>query len=261
MASTKRMDIAISDPSQKRHAGGARKAVPLVGITTYAEVADWADWPQPVILAPQNYTDCLVAAGASPVLLPPWTAEAAEVGETLGRLDGLVLIGGDDVCGNFYGRSEDLAEHVSQRHNPARDAFEIAAARHAWAADMPLLAICRGLQVLNVALGGTLVPDLFAAGRSRGHRIKRGVFNRHEVAFESGSAVHALYGSATDVHSHHHQAVDRLADGLAVAGTSADGVIEAVEAPGRRFAVGVQWHPEEGEDLALFEAFVREASR
>jgi putative glutamine amidotransferase len=239
----------------------APRSAPIVGVTTYAEVADWAEWPQPVVLAPQNYTHCLVAAGASPVLLPPWTVDGLGAGPTLDRLDGVVLIGGEDVCGELYGRSEDREEHRLRRHNPTRDAFEIAVVRHAWETDMPLFAICRGMQVLNVALGGTLIPDLFSAGHSRGHRIKRGVFNRHAVSFEDGSALHELYGTATDVPSHHHQAIDRLADGLVVSGCADDGVIEAVEAPGRRFTVGVQWHPEEGEDMALFHAFVAEASR
>jgi gamma-glutamyl-gamma-aminobutyrate hydrolase PuuD len=242
-------------------AAKAAPAAPLVGVTTYAEVADWADWPQPVVLTPQNYVSCLVKAGANPVLLPPAVADAEAVGRTLDRLDGLVLIGGDDICGRVLGAHEDEEEHNRQRHNPARDAFELVAARLAWARDMPTLAICRGIQVLNVALGGTLIGDLFEAGYSREHRVKRGIFNRHPVEFEPRSAMSELYGRTTDVLSHHHQAIDRLAEGLVVTGRAEDGVVEAVEAPDRRFVVGVQWHPEEGDDLALFRAFVREATR
>lgn len=237
------------------------KACPVVGVTTYSEIADWADWPQPVVLAPSSYTNCLIAAGALPVLLPPWTGESAEAGAMLSRLDGLVLIGGDDVCGEFYDRDEDAALHSAQRHNAARDAFEIAAVRHAWAVDMPLLAICRGMQVLNVALGGTLIEDLFSAGYSPTHRIRRGVFHRHPVTFDLNSRLHAVYGRTADVPSHHHQAIDRVAEALLVTGRSDDCIVEAVEAPERRFVVGVQWHPEEGEDMGLFQAFVDAASR
>jgi putative glutamine amidotransferase len=233
---------------------------PLIGVTTYAEVADWADWPQPVVLTPQNYVSCLEKAGAQPVLLPPGRADAESLGRTLDRLDGLVLIGGDDLCGRFWGREEDEEEHRRQRHNPVRDAFEITAAQVAWARDMPTLAICRGVQVLNVALGGSLIADIFEAGYSREHRVKRGTFNRHLVAFDPNSAVARIYGGRTDVLSHHHQAIDRVADRLLVTGRAEDGVVEAVEAPDRRFVVGVQWHPEEGDDLALFKGFVREAS-
>jgi putative glutamine amidotransferase len=234
---------------------------PLVGVTTYSETADWADWPQPVVLSPQNYVTCIAAAGGNPVLLPPWSAEDHDVAATLARLDAVVLIGGDDVCGDFYGRAEGAAEHRSHRHNPTRDAFEIAVARRAWAYDLPTLAICRGLQILNVALEGTLITDLVSAGYTREHRIKRGVFNHHAASFDAGSLLYEICGPTTEVPSHHHQAIDRLGDGLVATGRSEDGVIEAVEAPDRRFVVGVQWHPEEGTDMALFEAFIRQASR
>ena len=236
-------------------------APPLIGVTTYAEVADWANWPQPVVLTPQNYISCLSGAGGNPVLLPPGDPDDGAVERTLDRLDGLVLIGGDDICGRLWGCPEDEEQHRALRHNPVRDDFEIAAARLAWARDMPTLAICRGIQVLNVALGGTLIPDLFEVGFSMEHRVRRGIFNRHLVDFEPNSSLHRVYGRRTDVLSHHHQAIDRVADGLRVIGRADDNVIEAVEAPDRRFVLGVQWHPEEGDDLALFQAFVREAAR
>jgi gamma-glutamyl-gamma-aminobutyrate hydrolase PuuD len=254
------MSLSTHEETVERSTDAAG-AAPMIGISTYAEIADWADWPQPVVLAPHNYIDCLVAAGASPVLLPSSTRDHATIGSTLDRLDGLVLIGGDDVCPESYGLPEAPQEHREGRHRPDRDVFEIALARHAWSADMPLLAICRGMQILNVALGGTLIADLFSAGFSHEHRIKRGVFNDHGVAFEPGTIAHELCGAVADVPSHHHQAIDRLADGLVVAGRSADGVIEAVEARTHSFVVGVQWHPEEGVDMALFEALVSAAAR
>lgn len=234
---------------------------PVIGVTTYAELADWADWPQPVVLAPANYVNCVAAAGGVPVLLPPWSANDGDTAATLERLDGVLLIGGDDVCGEFYGRTEEPDEHDRGRHRPERDAFEIAVARHAWQRDVPMLAICRGVQVLNVALGGTLIADLFTAGYGREHRIKRGVFNRHPVTLEPGSKVRAICGARPEVPSHHHQAIDHVAEGLVASGRSDDGLIEAVEAPGRTFIVGVQWHPEEGTDMALFRALIDHASR
>ncbi len=224
---------------------------PVIGITTYSVLADWADWPQLAVLTPQTYTTCIVNAGASPMLLPPASNPGA-----LSRLDGLMLIGGEDVCGRSYGRTESDQEHVEYRHHPERDAFEIAATRWAWARDVPILAICRGIQVLNVALGGSLIGDLFSSGASPGHRLERGVFHDHRVTFDAGSALHRLYGEGTRVPSHHHQAIDELADDLLVTGRAEDGVIEAVEAANKRFVVGVQWHPEEGDGAMLFETFV-----
>jgi gamma-glutamyl-gamma-aminobutyrate hydrolase PuuD len=178
----------------------------------------------------------------------------------LDRLDGLLVIGGDDLCGEVSGRAEEPDEHLHQRHNPVRDAFEISAVRHAWETDMPVLAICRGIQVLNVALGGSVIRDLFSAGYSQDHRIKRGVFNDHRVTFEPGSRMAELYGDEAHVPSHHHQAIERLAEGLVVSGVSDDRVIEAVEAPDHRFTLGVQWHPEEAEDSVLFDALVEAAT-
>jgi anthranilate synthase component 2/putative glutamine amidotransferase len=229
----------------------------VVGVTTYAVVADWANWPQRSALTPLAYTDRLLAAGASPVLLPVGERAApGQIGEALARLDGLVLIGGEDVCGRFYGRDEDPREHEEHRHRPERDASEIEAVKVAWEHELPILAICRGLQVLNVALGGTLVPDLAEAGALPDHRIQRGVFHHHDIAIEPGTVLHGLYGDEASVPSHHHQAVERLAPDLRVTARSGDGVIEGVEGRNGTFAVGVQWHPEEGAETVLFEAFV-----
>jgi gamma-glutamyl-gamma-aminobutyrate hydrolase PuuD len=230
---------------------------PVVAVTTYAVVADWASWPQRSALTPMAYTDRLLAAGASPVLLPvDERGEPGRVGRALERLDGLVLIGGEDVCGRFYGRDEEGHEHEQNRHRPERDASEIEAARVAWERALPILAICRGLQVLNVALGGTLVPDLAEAGALPEHRLRRGSFHHHQVAIEPDTVLHGLYGSEASVPSHHHQAVDRVADGLRVAARAEDGVVEGAEGRNGAFAVGVQWHPEEAAESGLFEAFV-----
>jgi gamma-glutamyl-gamma-aminobutyrate hydrolase PuuD len=255
------VEISTSTNAAKGRQSVSGVRSPLIGLTTYAEVADWANWPQPVVLTPANYVASIVSAGGSPVLLPPSSADDSNAAETVARLDGIVLIGGDDVCGERYGRREDPEEHRVQRHRPERDAFEISLAREAWKADTPLLAICRGAQVLNVALGGTLIPDLFAAGYAREHRIQRGVFTRHPVMLDGGSALGRRLGSHVDVPSHHHQAIDRLGEGLVATGWAEDGVIEAIEAPARTFMVGVQWHPEEGADMSVFEALIENSAR
>jgi gamma-glutamyl-gamma-aminobutyrate hydrolase PuuD len=226
----------------------------VVGVTSYREQADWADWPQEAVLVPAGYLDRLAAAGVSPVLLPPLTdrglAEAS-----LNRIDGLVLIGGDDVCGRAYGLDESAEEHRSGGHRPDRDRHEMLATHFAWERGLPVLAICRGLQLLNVALGGTLITDLATFGASRRHRVKRGEFHDHPVHFERGSALAKIYGDSADVPSHHHQAIDRLADGLVVTGRAHDGIIESVEATNGRVVLGVQWHPEEGQEMEIFRAF------
>jgi gamma-glutamyl-gamma-aminobutyrate hydrolase PuuD len=232
---------------------------PVVGVTTYGELADWSNWPQNAYLTPQTYLRCIHAAGGTSVLLPGVHGGEPDSPEPvlapLSRLDGLVVIGGNDVCGRFYGRDEEPEEHV--QHRPDRDAYEIAAIRHAWENHMPILAICRGIQILNVALGGTLVKDLVTAGASREHRGPVwGELTRHSVRLDPGTRIHALYGDEAAVPSHHHQAIDRLADPLRVTARASDGVIESVEGDDDHFVMGVQWHPEEGEDMVLFESFV-----
>lgn len=231
---------------------------PLIGITTYAEVVSHGRWTEHVAFAPSTYSNVLFRAGANSVLLPPWP-EPMEAESLISRLDGVVLSGGEDICGLEYGREEEDAEHETEIHNPLRDGFEIAVARQAWDSRVPILAICRGIQVLNVALGGTLVPDLAAAGADERHRLVPGEFNPHEVDFEPGSRMHSLFGDRTDVPSHHHQALDRVSDDLVISGRAPDGMIEAAEsADPDRFALGVQWHPEEGTDPTLFNALVEE---
>jgi gamma-glutamyl-gamma-aminobutyrate hydrolase PuuD len=226
---------------------------PIVGLSTYSVRADWGSWSDDAVLAPRSYTRCLSRSGGIPVLLAP--APPAAVDRILDSIDGLVLIGGEDICGRFYGRDEPEEEHEAEGHHIERDEFEIRLARGAWSRDMPVLGICRGLQLLNVALNGTLIHDLAGIGASSDHR-DYGTFTPHPVALDPGTKVHELLGPMPDVPSHHHQAIDRLGSGLVATGHSADGVVEAAEAPDKRFAVGVQWHPEEGTEMALFDAFV-----
>lgn len=240
-----------------RRKRSALSAGPVVGVTTYAVLADWMGWPMQSALTPVSYVDRLVRAGATTVLLPVTANRPEAPRDSLTRLDGLVLVGGEDVCGRFYGRSETDEEHDTHSHHPDRDLFEISMAKTAWELGLPILAICRGVQVLNVALGGTLIPDLPSAGASQEHLLTWGDFNHHSVSFTPDSALHRLYGAKADVPSHHHQAIDTLADDLVVTGRTSDGIIEAVEAHHGRSVLGVQWHPEEGTETVLFDAFVK----
>jgi putative glutamine amidotransferase len=231
---------------------------PLVAVSTYSVAADWVVWSASSSLTPNTYLDRLDRAGALPVMLPSLTAEPAVVDRLLDAVSAVVLIGGEDICGRAAGRDEAEADHAA--HNPERDRFEIALAQRAWERDVPTLGICRGMQVLNVARGGTLIPDLPSVGASPDHRVEPGVFTDHPVAVEPDSRLWELFGEQATARSHHHQAIDRVGDGLRVTGRAPDAVVEAVEDPTRRFFLGVQWHPEESDDLTLFEALVEAAT-
>jgi len=233
-------------------------AAPVIGVSTYSVFADWKEWADHSALTPTTYLRCLHRAGAAALLIPSLSLGELPVDILLDRVDGIVLIGGEDVCGARSGREE--SEEVHERHSEERDAFEIEIVQRAWDRDLPILGICRGAQVLNVALGGTVVEDVFEAGGERYHRLDEGSFNNHVVNLDQGSLGSRLYGTTASVPSHHHQAVEVVADDLVVTGTAPDGVIEVVEGLGRKFVIGVQWHPEEGDALVLFEGLV-EASR
>jgi putative glutamine amidotransferase len=225
---------------------------PLIGISTYREQARWGFWDVPAVLLPATYADAVAACGGEPVLLPTGSISAGVVA----RLDGLVLAGGADIDPARYGRPP--GEHTTVVR-PDRDAAELAVLAAALARDLPLLAVCRGMQLLNVLLGWDLVqhpPDVPGAAL---HQAGPGVFARREVRTVPGTALAGLLGPAAPADCHHHQALDRVADGLTPAAWAEDGVLEAVEATGSRFCVGVQWHPEAGEDRRLFGALVRAA--
>jgi putative glutamine amidotransferase len=228
----------------------------VIGLTTYAEPATMLVWQREFALLHATYVAATERAGGIAVLLPPQCSGAAPAAadEVLDRVDGLVLTGGADVDPLRYGEAP--GERTS-RPRVLRDEWETALARDALDRGLPLLAICRGLQIINVALGGTLhqhLPDLIGDER---HQPGPGVFGDVDVNIEPGTRTAGLLGPRVRVSCHHHQALARLAPGLTVTGRADDGTVEAVEVPGQAFALGVQWHPEEnGEDTRLFAALV-----
>jgi putative glutamine amidotransferase len=228
---------------------------PIVGITSYAEMARWGVWEAPTALIPLSYVRVVEAAGGRPLLVPPST-DAVE--ETLDALDGLILSGGADLDPETYG-AESHPETNGVR--PERDAAELALLQGALARDMPVLAVCRGSQILNVARGGDLVQHLPEVVGHERHKETPGVFADHGVEILSGTRLGKVVGEHAPVKSHHHQGYGRLGEGLREAARAEDGTVEAIEDPSKRFALGVLWHPEEGEDAALFRALVDEARR
>jgi putative glutamine amidotransferase len=226
---------------------------PVIGITTYLTPARFGAWEEEAALIPAAYVNAIEAAGGRPLLVPPST-EAIE--ETLDRLDGLLFSGGSDLDPEVYGQE---AHPETNGIVPERDRAEIALLRAALERDMPVLAVCRGSQVLNVALGGDLVQHLPEIVGDEKHKHTAGEFADHDVDLVTGTRVQEILGDHAPVKSHHHQGYGRIGDGLREAARADDGTIEALEDPSRRFAMGVLWHPEAGEDLALFEALVAEA--
>lgn len=222
---------------------------PLIGITTYREQARWSTWDSCAVLLPASYPRAVAAAGAEPVLLPTGSTSAAVVA----RLDALVVAGGPDVEPARYGQQPGPHTVVTR---PDRDAAELELLGAALERGLPVLAVCRGHQLLNVLLGGTLVQHLPDLAGARTHDPGPGRYEPHEVRTEAGSTVRALLGERVAAHCHHHQAVDVLAPTLRVTARADDGTVEAVERDGPAFCLGVQWHPEAGEDGRLFGALV-----
>ena len=229
-------------------------APPVIGIACAVLRAQWGPWDQPAAVVAADYVRQVQAAGGIAMVVPP---QSSDPGEVLDRIDGLMLTGGNDLESSLYGED---AHSEAEAPDPERDAWEFALVREAIARDMPFLGICRGMQVMNVAFGGSLTQHLPESLGTTDHRRTTGSFdgNDHLVDLEEGSLIARAAGEVVhSVPSHHHQAVDRLGDGLALTGVSSgDGVAEAIELPGHRFALGVQWHPEADPTSSVIAALV-----
>lgn len=228
---------------------------PIVGITTYVTTATYGAWEEETALVPADYVRVIERAGGRPLLIPP-SDDGLE--ETLDVLDGLILSGGSDLDPGTYGHEP---HPETGGVHEERDRAELALLQGALERDLPLLAVCRGSQILNVGLGGDLVqhlPDLVGHDE---HKHTPGEYADHDVTVEPGTRLAELLGDRAPVKSHHHQGFGRLGKGLREAARAHDGTLEALEDPSRRFTLGVLWHPEAGEDQRLFEALVEEARR
>jgi putative glutamine amidotransferase len=226
---------------------GAR---PLIGITCYVEQARWGAWDMPAALVPYTYVRAVEAAGGRAIVVPPSTADPQEV---LSVLDGLVLAGGADIDPGHYGE-QPHEQTVGLR--PDRDAGELALLAGALDDDLPVLGICRGMQLMTVQAGGRLSQHLPDEVGHDGHRPSVGVFGEHGVRTAPGSAVGQILGSTTRVRSYHHQGVADPGKLTVTGWAEEDGTVEVVEDPGHPFALGVLWHPEVGDDPRLFDALV-----
>jgi putative glutamine amidotransferase len=229
---------------------------PVIGLTTYREEAAWGVWHQRADLLHTEYADTVVAAGGVPVLLPPATDDPDAAAAVIARVRGLIVCGGADV---------DPARYDAEPHDrtagwrPDRDAWELALLEAAAAADLPVLGVCRGMQVMAVHAGGVLdqhTPDVVGHDE---HSPGGDAFGRLEVHTAEGSRVRAAEGETVSSQCHHHQSV-RSHPGFVATAWAPDETIEAMEAPGDRFCMGVQWHPEMGRDQALFSALVAAAA-
>ncbi|MGW0735449.1 gamma-glutamyl-gamma-aminobutyrate hydrolase family protein [Streptomyces sp. NPDC002851] len=223
-------------------------AGPLIGVTTYLSDASWGVWEQEAALLPSAYPRLVQAAGGLAAMLPPDDPERAAA--TVARLDGLVIAGGPDVAPECYGAARDPRTGPP---TPERDAWELALIDAALTSGTPLLGICRGMQLLNVARGGTLLQHM------DGHTKDVGVFGDHAVRPVPGTRYAAIVPAEDTVPTYHHQAVDQLGDGLVISAYADDGTVEAVELPGDGWVLGVQWHPEMGTDLRVMRALVAAA--
>ena len=230
-------------------------AKPLIGISTYLEDGvRWGVWDMPAALLPAGYPRLVQRAGGLAVMLPP-DDDPGAAADAVARLDGLVVSGGPDVAPDRYGTAP---APETGPPSPERDAWELALTGAALERGLPLLGICRGMQVLNVARGGTLVQHL------EGHRGAPGVFDAHTVKPVPGTLLERVLPEAGPVPTYHHQAVDTVGRGLTVCAHAEDGTVEALEADGDGdgdggFVLGVQWHPEAGDDVRVMRALVAAA--
>jgi putative glutamine amidotransferase len=234
---------------------------PVIGICTAVERARWSVWDQDAFLLARSYVRAIQSAGGLVVMIPPDAHLEDEPDEILDLVDGLILAGGADIDPSAYGAEA----HPETTHTvPERDSFEIALARRAMDRDIPLLGICRGMQLMNVARGGTLEQHLPESHGHHDHRRALGTFDDadHDVRLTEGSLAHRVAGEERHAtKSHHHQGIGAVGEGFEVTGRAVmDDLPEVLEDPTRRFALGVQWHPEADEASRFVAALVDEAA-
>jgi len=228
---------------------------PIIGITGELEAARWGNWIREAVVSPVSYTRAVERAGGTPVILPP--VPSSSVPSLIARIDALVVAGGGrDVDPSLYNEAPhdqtDIPDH-------RRDRFEILMIRAAIEADLPFLAISRGLQILNVARGGTLIQHLPDRLGTESHKPDPVKMTMHDVQVSAASKLGRVLGGTAQVPAAHHQAIDRIGSGLLTVAWTPDQVVEGVELQGHKFGIGVQWHPEEGDDARIFEALVAAA--
>ena len=234
---------------------------PLIGLSTYRSPAQMDGYDTDFVALPAQYLEAITRGGGVGVLIPPQPLQSDEALRILRSLDGLVVCGGWDIEPSRYGQE---ASDKLEATDPLRDETEMTLLGAALELDMPVLGICRGAQILNVHLGGTLhqhVPDVTGSDR---YRKPGGLFTKEDMVLEPHSRLARIFSGDSTVPGpvQHHQAIDQVADGLVVAARGPDGIVQGVEAPGKTFCVAVQWHPEENlDDVRIFEALVAEADR
>ena len=242
---------------------------PRIGLSTYRDHVSWGPWAHEAAALPTTYVDCVAASGGLPLLLPPSGdavlghqsyagQEASLAAEAIAILDGLVITGGADVDPALY---DEPVHAETGEPQLLRDKWELALLAAALDRDIPVLAICRGAQLMNVAYGGSLIQHLPAREGAEDHRGGSGVYRKMPITLDPAALPGTVLGPSSTVSCYHHQAIARLGKGLTVTGRAQDGTIEAVVDEDRAFAVGVQWHPERDRELRLFTAFVEAAER
>ncbi len=236
--------------------------LPRIAVTAYWRAASWSHWVDyPACLVPQGYVEGVRAAGGLPLLVPPLPEVVDDPAAVLDVVDGLVLVGGEDLDPSSYGADP---HPETDPPNVRRDAAELALLQGALDRDMPVLGICRGAQLINVAYGGDLVQHVADVLDPTPHRPSLGEFGRHLVSVTGGRLRELVGPEVPDVSSHHHQALGRIGEGLVPTAVAPDGLVEALEDPERDFCIAVLWHPEEdphGSGAPIFGALVEHARR
>lgn len=230
---------------------------PVIGITSYLEPVDRAPWRQQLsVTLPATYAEKVLAAGGVPVVIPPMSdADTAWAEQVLSVLDALIISGGADVEAVRYGATSDTS---AQEARPDRDASELTLAAVSREIDLPTLGICRGMQIMAVQAGGALIQHLPDVVGHEGHSPSPGVWSSHRVMTEPGTLLAQILGAEVTCPTYHHQGV-ATAPGYDVVARAEDGVIEGLHDPAARWRLGVQWHPEQGDDPRLFDALVAAA--